>query len=82
VAEIRIERKQRSILPLIIGLVLLLLVIWGLSSLRHREQTRNRGRGATATDALRDNTPPRLRQYALAADAAAGEPAALYHAAA
>jgi Na+-transporting methylmalonyl-CoA/oxaloacetate decarboxylase gamma subunit len=79
VAEIRIERKQRSILPLIIGLVLLVLVIWGLSKVRSREEAGDRGRGAAATDALRDDTPPRLRQYARAAGA---EEPALFRAAA
>ena len=74
-AEIRIERKQRSILPLIIGLVLLVLVIWGLSKVSHRAETGKRGRGATAADAFRDETPPRLRQYALATGVAAEEPA-------
>jgi len=75
VAEIRIERKQRSILPLIIGLVLLVLMIWGLSKVSHRAEPGNPDRGARTSDALRDETPPRLRQYALAAGVEAEEPA-------
>ena len=74
-AEIRIERKQRSILPLIIGLILLVLMIWGLSKVSQRAEAGKRGRGAKAVDAFRDDTPPRLRQYALAAGVAAEEPA-------
>ena len=74
-AEIRIERKQRSIRPLIIGLVLLVLMIWGLSKVSHQAEAGKRGRGAKTSDALHDDTPPRLRQYALATGVAAEEPA-------
>lgn len=65
-AEIKIERK-RSILPWIIGLVLLVLVVWGLSKAANPGETAAPGQGEAAADALRDKTPPRLRQYALAA---------------
>lgn len=65
-AEIKIERKQRSILPWIIGLVLLALVIWGVSKVMDRSRTGDENHGAAAVDTLRDNTPPRLRQYAQA----------------
>lgn len=65
-AEIKIERKQRSVLPWIIGLVLLVLVIWGLSRVMHQTRTIDEDRGAAAADTLRDTTPPRLRQYAQA----------------
>ncbi|HKI01887.1 MAG TPA: hypothetical protein VKK31_07910 [Thermoanaerobaculia bacterium] len=63
-AEIDIERKQRSILPWIIGLVLLVLVIWGLSKVTNPGKVSAPGRGAAASDTLQDKTPPRLRQYA------------------
>ena len=33
VAEIKVERKERSILPWILGLVLLALVVWGLNEM-------------------------------------------------
>lgn len=68
-AEIKIERKQRSLLPWILGLVLLVLVIWGVSKVMARNRTGGDSRGAAAADTLRDNTPPRLRQYAQAAGA-------------
>ena len=64
-AEIRIEQKQRSILPWILGLALLALVIAGLAALMGREdgrRTRETG-GAAAAESTWD-TPPHLRQYA------------------
>jgi hypothetical protein len=67
-AEIKIERKQRSVLPWIIGLVLLVLVIWGLSRAMVHARTVDEDRGAAAADTLRDTTPPRLRQYAQVTD--------------
>jgi hypothetical protein len=70
VAEIKIERKQRSILPWILGLILLALVIWGATQLMDRDDTGTEGPGAAAADTLRDTTPPRLRQYAEATGAA------------
>lgn len=65
-AEIKIERKRRSVLPWIIGLVLLALVLWGLVALANRNAAAAADRGTAAADAWRDDTPPRLRQYALA----------------
>jgi hypothetical protein len=66
VAEIRIEHKQqRSILPWIIGLVLLGLAILALASVMGRDdgrRTRDAG-GAAAAESTWD-TPPHLRQYA------------------
>jgi hypothetical protein len=66
VAEINIERKQRSIVPWILGLVLLLLVIWALvKTMDRRNEAAPLDRGpAAAAEKLRDNTPPHLRQYA------------------
>ncbi|HEV2853901.1 MAG TPA: hypothetical protein VHC97_13950 [Thermoanaerobaculia bacterium] len=64
-AEIKIERKQRSILPWIIGLVLLLLVIWALTKTMNRSEAAPVDRdGSAASDTFHDPTPPRLRQYA------------------
>jgi hypothetical protein len=65
VAEIKIERKQRSLLPWILGLALLLLVIWALTKTMSRSEAAPADRdGSAASDTLRDDTPPRLRQYA------------------
>jgi hypothetical protein len=66
VAEIKIERKQqRSLLPWILGLVVLLLVIWALTKTMNRSEAAPADRdGSAASDTLRDDTPPRLRQYA------------------
>jgi hypothetical protein len=72
VAEIKIERKRRPILPWIIGLVLLLLVLWGLVVANRTAAAAEHG--TARTDMLRDDTPPRLRQYALATEAPAGLP--------
>lgn len=64
-AEIKIERKQRSILPWIIGLVFLLLVIWALTKTMNRSEAAPVDRdGSAASDTWHDPTPPRLRQYA------------------
>lgn len=65
-AEIGIERKQRSLMPWLLGLVLLVLVIWGLTKMMDRRQAPDGNPGAAAVDTLRDDTPPQLRQYALA----------------
>jgi len=62
-AEIRVERK-RNLLPWIIGLVLLVLVVLVVAKTRSHPRTMDEDRGAAAADALRDDTPPRLRQYA------------------
>jgi len=65
VAEIKIERKQRSIVPWILGLALLLLVIWALVKTMDRSEAAPVDqRPAAASETLRDNTPPHLRQYA------------------
>jgi len=68
VAEIKIERKQqRSLLPWILGLVVLLLVIWALTrTMSHRQGVPADRDGSAASDTMRDDTPPRLRQYARA----------------
>lgn len=62
-AEIRVERKQHSILPWILGLVLLGLVILGLASVMGRDDGRRTPDGAAAAETTWD-TPPHLRQYA------------------
>ena len=67
-AEIRVERKQRSILPWILGLVLLALVILALASMMGRDDGRRTREGAAAAEATWD-TPPHLRQYAMAGGA-------------
>ena len=65
VAEIKIERKQRGILPWITLLVLLVLVVWGLSKVANAAHESPVPRhGEAAADKVRDDTPPRLRQYA------------------
>jgi Na+-transporting methylmalonyl-CoA/oxaloacetate decarboxylase gamma subunit len=66
VAEIKIERKQRSsLVPWLLALVLLVLVIWGVTKVMSRHPAAPDLRpGAAAADAIQDNTPPRLRQYA------------------
>lgn len=66
-AEIKIERKRRSsVLPWIVGLVLLALVILGAASAarRHAVPPVHRPGGAAAADTQWDNIPPKLRQYA------------------
>jgi hypothetical protein len=69
------ERKHFKVLPWIAGLVLLMLVIWGLSKMAPKAEAAAPGHGAPAADALQDDTPPRLRQYALAPGIRAEEPA-------
>lgn len=64
-AEIKIERKQRGRIPWILALVLLALVIWSLAKAMDRRPAVPGARtGAAAVDTVRDDTPPRLRQYA------------------
>lgn len=63
-AEIKIERKQRSIVPWILGLALLLLVIWALVKTMDRSEAAPVDQRPAAAETLRDNTPPHLRQYA------------------
>jgi hypothetical protein len=67
VAEIRIERKQRSMTPWILGLVLLGLAILALAFVMGYDDGRERARdtGAAAAESTWD-TPPHLRQYAMA----------------
>jgi len=62
-AEIRVERKRRNLLPWILALLLVVLVIWGLSSMTRRDRTAVHG-DAAAVDNLIPPQPPALRQYA------------------
>ena len=63
-AEIRVERKQnRSLLPWILGLVLLALVLWGISEMMGRDDDAV-DTGATAVGVTIQQQPPALRQYA------------------
>jgi hypothetical protein len=62
VAEIKIERKRRHLLPWILALVLLALVLVGLVAGANREPETTPDRGTATT--WQDDTPPRLRQYA------------------
>lgn len=71
-AEIKIEPKRRSLLPWILGLVLLALVIFGLMAAADRNAAAPADHGAATT--LRDDIPPRLRQYAWTPEAPAGAP--------
>jgi hypothetical protein len=65
VAEIRIERKQTSAVPWIVGIVVMTLVIlWGLKELSIHRRANAPHRGTAAVDTFRDPTPPRLRQFA------------------
>lgn len=66
-AEIKVERR-RGILPWILGLVVLVLMIWAVSRSVSDARRVDDDRGAAAADALRDDTPPRLRQYARATE--------------
>ena len=64
-AEIKIERRRNSLLPWIVGLVLLALVILGAASAAHRRAAAHVHRpGAAAADTEWDNIPPKMRQYA------------------
>lgn len=64
-AEIRIEHRQRTILPWIFGLILLGLAIAGLAMMMGREDGRStREMGDTAPAESTWDTPPHLRQYA------------------
>jgi len=65
VAEIKIERKQRGMMPWILALLLLVLVIWGVAkAMDRRPPVPGTRTDAAAVDTVRDDTPPRLRQYA------------------
>lgn len=64
-AEIRIEHQQRSIVPWILGLILLGLAIAGLAMTMGREDGRStREMGGAAPAESTWDTPPHLRQYA------------------
>ena len=63
-AEIRVEKKERrSMLPWILGLVLLALVLWGISEMMDRDDDVEDA-GATAVGVTIQQQPPALRQYA------------------
>jgi hypothetical protein len=67
VAEIRVERKERrSLLPWILGLILLALVVWGLMEMGDRDRNTTDS-GAASVGVQIPEQPPALRQYALAA---------------
>lgn len=64
-AEIRVERKERrSLLPWILGLLLLALVVWGISEMMGRDDDDAADAGATAVGVTIQQQPPALRQYA------------------
>lgn len=65
-AEIRVEKKERrSMLPWILGLVLLALVIWGISEMMGRDDDAVEDTGASAVGVTIQQQPPALRQYAV-----------------
>lgn len=67
-AEIRVERKERrSLLPWVLGLVLLALVVWGLMEMGDRDRTPADNSGAASVGVQIPEQPPALRQYAFAA---------------
>ena len=64
-AEIRVERKERrSLLPWILGLLLLALVVWGLTQMNNRDDDTAVDTGASAAGVSIEQQPPALRQYA------------------
>ena len=64
-AEIRVERKERrSLLPWILGLLLLALVVWGLTQMNDRDDDTAVDTGASAAGVSIEQQPPALRQYA------------------
>jgi hypothetical protein len=69
VAEIRVEKKERrSMLPWILGLLLLALVLWGISEMMGRDDDDSAGdTGASAVGVTIQQQPPALRQYAVLA---------------
>ena len=74
-AEIRVERKEhRSLLPRILGLLLLALVVWGLMEMGGRGRT-PADNGASSADVPVPEQPAALRQYALAAAGVVAEAA-------
>jgi hypothetical protein len=65
VAEIRVERKQHSMMPWILGLVLLGLAILALAFMMGYDDGRQRALDGDAAAAESTwDTPPHLRQYA------------------
>lgn len=63
-AEIRVERKERrSMLPWILGLLLLALVLWGISEMMAGDDDVDDA-GASAVGVTIQQQPPALRQYA------------------
>ena len=62
-AEIRVERERRSILPWILGLLLLALVIWGVAGMSNGDDA-TEDNGAAAVGVTIQQQPPALRQYA------------------
>lgn len=65
VAEIRVERKQSSAVPWILGIVVVtLLILWGLKVASAHSRTTAPHRATSAVDTYRDPAPPRLRQVA------------------
>lgn len=65
-AEIRVERiEKRSMLPWILGLLLLALVLWGLSQMMGGgNDVADEDTGAAAVGVTIQQQPPALRQYA------------------
>ena len=65
VADIRIERKQSSAVPWILGIVMMtLLILWGLKAISLHSRATVPHRATAAVDTFRDPTPPRPRQFA------------------
>lgn len=65
-AEIRVERKEkRSMLPWILGLLLLALVLWGISEMMGGDDDTVEDTGASAVGGTIQQQPPALRQYAV-----------------
>lgn len=65
-AEIRVVRERRSILPWILGLLLLALVIWGVAGMSNGDDATGDS-GPAAVGVTIQQQPPALRQYAQAA---------------
>ena len=65
-AEIRVERiEKRSMLPWILGLLLLALVLWGVSQMMGGgNDVVDEDTGAAAVGVTIQQQPPALRQYA------------------
>lgn len=64
-AEIRVEKNERrNILPWILGLLLLVLVVWGITEMSDRNGAVEDS-GASAVGVTIQQQPPALRQYAV-----------------